>query len=116
MVMTAQNTNFLARHFLPSNLVRTFSNLEMKGVEQGFNKVVAVLAVKVISTSFPTPILTYVLTTIWVVVKRIRRPSEVLLSMSVIAFRPLMVLLIHQRAERSFITVEHKLFVCQIVL
>jgi hypothetical protein len=116
MVMTAQDTDFLARHFLSRNLVRTFTNLEMKRVEQGFNQSVAVLAVKVISTSFPTPIFTYVLTTLWVVVKRIRWPSEVLLSMSVIAFRPLMMLLIHQRAERSFITVEHKLFICQIVL
>ena len=116
MVMAAQNPNFLARHFLSSNLVRTFANFEMKGVEQGFNKGVAVLTVKVISTSFPTPVLTYVLATLWVVVKRIRRPSEVLLTMSVIAFRPLMVLLVHQRAERSFITVEHKLFICQIVL
>jgi hypothetical protein len=35
--MTAQNTHLLARHLLSRNLVRTFTNLKMQGVEQGFD-------------------------------------------------------------------------------
>jgi len=88
----------------------------MQRVEKGFDQCVTVLTVQVITARFPAPILTYVLTSLWVVVKRIRWSSEILLSMSVIAFRPLMMLLIHQRAEGSFITVEHKLFIGQFVL
>jgi len=77
---------------------------------------VTVLAVQVIAASLPAAILAYVLASLWVVVKRIRGPSEILLSMGVITLRPLMMLLIHQRAEGSLITVEHKLFVSQFVL
>lgn len=102
--MTAQDTNFLARHFLTRNLVSTFSNLKMKRVEQSLNQGMTVLTVQVVSTSFPAPILTNVLAALWVVVKRVRWPSEVLLPMRVVAFRPLVVLLVHQRAERGFIT------------
>jgi len=77
---------------------------------------VTVLAVQVIAASLPAAILANVLASLWVVVKRIRGPSEILLSMGVITLRPLMMLLIHQRAEGSLITVEHKLFVSQFVL
>ena len=76
----------------------------------------AVLAVQVIATSLPAPILAYVLASLWVVVKRIRGSSEILLSVGIITLRPLMVLLVHQRAEGSLITVEHKLFVGQFIL
>jgi len=76
---------------------------------------VTVLAVQVIAASLPAPIFAYVLASLRVVVKRIWGPSEVLLSVSIITFRPLMVLLVHQRAEGSLITVKHKLFVGQFV-
>ena len=67
-----------------------------------------VLTIKLLVALVPVAVLSYVGAFLGVIKVHVRRPSKVLLSVSVIALRPL-VLLVDVGTEAGLITVDHKL-------
>ena len=107
--MTAEVKPLLALEFLLRHSIWTLSQFVIQWTEQLFYKGVRILAFKKFGTLIPVAIIRH----IWALVEKMEikvwRSPKVLLSMSIIAFWPLM-LLIYIWAKTSFIWVNHEFF------
>jgi hypothetical protein len=88
-------------------VVRAFFLLVQQWVIEVFYQSMAILAVSRFGTIFPRSVFHYQIAFLWVIEIEAWRSSKILLSMGVVAVRPLMLLVDH-RTERSLIAVDHK--------
>jgi hypothetical protein len=97
----------LALELLVRNAIRTRPQLVVQRAEELFHQCVGELAVEVVGALLPAAIVLHIGTPLKEIKVKVRRPPEVLLTMSIVAFRPLM-LLIDVRAKASLIRVDHE--------
>jgi hypothetical protein len=108
VIVTAQVETLLALELLVGHAVRTRTQLVVQRTEELLHQSVRKLAVQVVGTLLPAAILLHVGAPLQVVKVEVRRPPEVLLTMCIVAFGPL-VLLVDVGAEACLVRVDHEL-------
>ena len=109
MVVTAKVASFRTLKLIPRLLIRTFFQLIVQRAEELLYKWMGILAVEEIVALVPTPVICDRLALLNIMKEQMRRPSKILLSMSIVAFWPL-VLFVYVGAEAGFVGVYHEFF------
>jgi len=106
--MTTKVKPLLTLTFQFWRTVRAGVQLVVQGAEQLLYQRVRILAVQEIRALVPAAVIFHIGTLVDIVKEEMRRTSEVLLAMGVVALRPLM-LLVDIRAEARLIRIDHEL-------
>ena len=109
MIMAAEVKPLLALELLLRNSIRTNPEFVVQRTEKLLNKRVGILAIQEFRALIPISVIGDKRASFKVVEVEMRWSSKVLLSMGVVALRPL-VLLVDVRAEAGFVWVNHEFF------
>ena len=116
MIVTTEVHSLLTVEFLLWHTVRTRVQLVIEWTEQLFNKGMTVVAVKVVWALIPVAVLLHVRALFKRADKiEVRWSPEVLLPVSIVAFRPF-VFLVYYGAEACLICVDHELLKTHLLL
>lgn len=102
-----------ALEFVRGGLFGAVRDFEVERVEQDLDEGVRVVALQLKLAAFPAAVLTDLRTPLGVVEEEVGWPTEVLLSMGVVALAPVVNRRVADRAERRLVAVEHEFVVVQ---
>lgn len=109
MVITTEFPPLSALIFVGVVFVRALAHFIIGGVVESFYQGVGIWTIQVVWTLVPTAIVENVVTLVLIVLENVRRSPEILLSVSIVAITPLM-LLVNQGTEGSLVAIDHEFF------